>query len=889
MTPEPSPLLVTKLSRPPVDDRVVSRARLLRLLDEGTAGPITLVSAPAGFGKSTLLAEWAAGAEAPVAWLSLDEGDADPGRLAAYLAAALERVDASLGRCVRQTEGRTEPVRLDEVLTGLLNEVAAWGRPLVLVLDDCHLLEDPAVFGALAPFLDRLPPGLHLVLSGREDPPLPLARYRARRQLTEIRARDLRFTTDEAAGFLCGSMGLLLDADDVATLDARTEGWAAGLQLAALSLSGREDVHAFVAAFSGANRHIVDYLLDEVLQAQSDEVRDFLLRTSILERLSGPLCDRVTGAASGRDMLRRLEERNLFVSALDDERTWYRYHALFASTLRQRLVESEPAAVPPLHRLAAGWHADHGMTEQAVRHALAAGDDGLAAGLVEAGWTDLIERSQAQTLWAWTGSIAGEVLKDRPRLLAARAWAALLTQRIPELLALLPVVDAALARAGEQPDPALREASGHVLAIRSFLARGAGDVRGSVALAELALSEGAGREPYLGAVLEFTLGWSLLDLGDAVRARPHLEAAAAADDHRCRYVGLMARGLLGLLHQLRGDLAAAVAVLSAAVDAGAAWGDGTPLPVTAYAHAGLGDVAYERNDLAEAGRQFSAARDLAALTGDHNVTSRVFAGPLRVAVAEADLAGARELLAEALAAEVEHHGAEGRANVAADGVRVALAAGDLEEARAWAAAAPAPKGAGTIARAAGGAVLWRLAVLAGESDGVLDAVRSSVDEARASGLDGACVGMLGVAALAHDAGGDRVAALAALEDAVVLAARLGFVRSLLDLGEPLLPLLAELHAAGRAVAAVDRLLAQGATPGREAAARLGDGVLAEPLTSREADVLRLMAEGATYETVATRLFVTVNTVRHHVKSLYRKLGVNSRAEAVARARRLGLH
>ena len=889
-SPPAQGLLATKLFRPAVDARVVSRPRLSRLLDEGTAGPLTLVSAPAGFGKSTLLAHWAAGSSVPVAWLSLDEGDSDPARLAACLAAALASVDPSLGRSVRQAEGQ-QPVLLDGLLTGLFNEVTAWGRPVVLVLDDCHLIEDPAVFDALAPFLDRLPPELHLVLAGREDPPLPLARYRAGRRLTEVRAGDLRFTPDEAEAFLRGAMGLALDAPDVAALEARTEGWAAGLQLAALSLAGREDAHGFVEAFSGVNRHIVDYLVDEVLSAQTDEVRRFLRRTSILERVSAPLCDRVTGSGDARAMLRDLEARNLFLVPLDDERTWYRYHKLFAGALRQHLDEEEPGAAERLHATASAWFAEHAMTEEALRHALAAGDASAAADLVEGAWAGLIDSSRAQTLWDWTGAVGDDVLLARPMLLVARAWAALLTRRIPELMGLLAVLDRAVAAGAGSPDPATLEAAGHVLAIRSFVARETGDTRGAVELAGQALAHEAAMGPQLRGVLEFTVGWAYLDLGEPGRALPHLEAAGRGEDRRGRYVALMARGLLGLLHRLCGELGAAEAALTAAADVGTAWGGGSPLPVTAYAYAGLGDVAYERGDLAEAGRLYSRASAVAATSADHNVTSQVWSGPVKVAVAGGDLVTARAHLAAALAAEVEQHGPEGRAHVAGDGVRVALAAGDLEEAREWGAAAPAPESGGVIFRATTGIQLWRLAVACGEAGRALPGLRACLDETRASGLYGATVAVLGVVALACDAAGDRDGALAALEEAVLAAGRLGFVRSLLDLGEPLVVQLAALRAAGRSAAAVDRLLARAAA-GPPAHARgpgrLGAGVLPEPLTAREAEVLRLMADGASYESVARELFVSVNTVRHHVKSLYRKLEVNSRAEAVARARRLGL-
>src|ERR671914_2142289 len=350
-----TPILATKLYVPPPRPRAVLRLRLTGHLNGGLNGKLTLVSAPAGFGKTTLLGEWVAGCERPVAWLSMDEEENDLTRFLAYFVAALQTIAPDIGEGVLGVLQSPQPPPIESILTALLNEIDTVPDDFVLVLDDYHVIDGSAVEEALSFVLEHLPPGMHLVIATREDPQLPLARLRARGQLTEVRAADLRFTPSEAAEFLKGVMGLSLSEEDIAALETRTEGWIAGLQLAALSMRGREDVSGFVRAFAGDNRYILDYLVEEVLQRQPERIRSFLLQTSILERLSGPLCDAVTDQEEGREMLEALERGNLFVVPLDDRRHWFRYHHLFADVLRARLMDEQPDRVCELHQRASHW------------------------------------------------------------------------------------------------------------------------------------------------------------------------------------------------------------------------------------------------------------------------------------------------------------------------------------------------------------------------------------------------------------------------------------------------------------------------------------------------------------------------------------------------------
>ena len=394
-------ILSTKLFIPPTRPELVHRPRLIERLDEGLHRKLTLISAPAGFGKTTLLSEWVADCERPAAWLSLDDGDNDPSRFLAYLVVALQTIAANFGEGLLGVLQSPQPPPTDSILTTLLNEITTIPDDSVLVLDDYHLIDAKPVDDALTFMLEHLPPQVHLVIATREDPNLPLARLRARGQLTELRVTDLRFSPSEATEFFSQVMGLNLSAEEVTVLETCTEGWIAGLQLAALSIRGREDVPTFIRAFAGDNRYIVDYLVEEVLKRQSERIRHFLLQTSILERLSGSLCDAVTGQEDGRGMLEVLERGNLFVVPLDDKRQWFRYHHLFADVLHAHSMEEQPDQVRTLHLRASAWYEHNGSPSDAIRHALAAEDFERAAGLVELAWPAMHESYQSTTWLGW--------------------------------------------------------------------------------------------------------------------------------------------------------------------------------------------------------------------------------------------------------------------------------------------------------------------------------------------------------------------------------------------------------------------------------------------------------------------------------------------------------
>src|SRR5579875_3719952 len=396
-----TPVLVTKLFIPRPRPNIVPRPQLIERLNSSLHGSLSLISAPAGFGKTTVVGEWVAGCGRPVAWLSLDDGDNDPVRFLLHLVAALRTIVPDIADGAMSALQSSRPPPSDVVLTVLLNKIAGLPNSLILVLDDYHAIDSKPVDAALTFLVEHLPPPMHLVIATRQDPQLPLARLRSRAQMTELRAADLRFTPSEAAEFLEQVMGLPLSSDDVAALEGRTEGWIAGLQLAALSMQGHQDVPGFIRTFAGDNRYIVDYLVDEVLQRQPEDVRAFLLQTSILDRLHGPLCNAVTGLENGSARLVSLERGNFFVVPLDEQRHWYRYHHLFGQVLLAHLLAEQPERVPALHQRASRWYEQNGSIADAIRHALAAEDFGRAADLIELQTMSLLQSRQEATVLAW--------------------------------------------------------------------------------------------------------------------------------------------------------------------------------------------------------------------------------------------------------------------------------------------------------------------------------------------------------------------------------------------------------------------------------------------------------------------------------------------------------
>jgi len=603
-------LLATKLYIPRRQPSLVLRPRLTQRLNAGVDGTLTLISAPAGFGKTTLLGGWIPTSERCVAWVSLDEGDNDPAYFWAYFIAALQMLHPTIGELALAQFRSPQPAPIPSVLTSLVNEIDAFPDVFALVLDDYHVIQNQVIHDGLAFLLDHLPIRMHLVISTRTDPPLPLARLRGRGRLAELREVDLRFTTEEAADFLNQVMGLGLSASHVAALEARTEGWIAGLQLAALSIKDHADRAGFIAAFTGSHRFVIDYLAEEVLNRQTDFVREFLLSTSILERLCAPLGNALTNAETGQATLEYLERNNLFLIPLDDERRWFRYHHLFAQVLRHRLQEEQPDRVAELHRRASGWYAAERLVAEAVHHALAGRDFEQAARLIEAVAGDTLRRGSSVSLGRWLDAMPEETVRARPRLCLVRGWTwflgpALSLENADEWAQL--ALRTALANGSLDPD-----LTGEVAALQAMAAITRGGVARSRELAQQALDDLPLDSPWRSAVT-FCLGTTHLDSGDMAAAAHILgEALRLSQADGAHYIQYAAASFLADIQVFQGHLGRAMEVYEQVL----AWADhGIPQKGAVMAHAGQAYILCERNQLEAALAHVQLGTDQVDLVG----------------------------------------------------------------------------------------------------------------------------------------------------------------------------------------------------------------------------------------------------------------------------------
>ncbi len=880
----PAPILATKLYIPPSRRRVVLRPRLAERLDEGLAAgnKLTLVSAPAGFGKTTLIGEWVVGCGRPTAWLSLDEGDSDLSRFLTYLIAALQTVAPGIGEGISTVLQSPEPPPPEPTLTALLNDIAAIPSDVVLVLDDYHVLDARPVDDALAFLVEHLPPRMHLVIATREDPALPLARLRARGQLTELRAADLRFAPSEAADFLNQVMGLNLTADDIAALETRTEGWIAGLQLAAISLQGRADAAGFIASFAGSHHFVLDYLLEEVLQRQPESIRTFLLRTSILDRLCGPLCDAVMSesVASGQETLEYLERANLFIVPLDNERRWYRYHHLFGDLLRQRLHQSaspgsDDGGVAEYHIRASQWYEDNGLDIEAFHHAAAANDVERADRMIIGGRIPQHSRAAVTALFDWLDALPRTVLDARPSLWVRSAAVALNAGRTTGVEEKLQAAEEALQNADLDDDT--RDLLGQVAAVRAILALANYQPEAMISQAHRAL-EYLHPDNLPGRSRAFrALGYAHQIQGDRAAARQaYTEAKGMRQASGNIHLTVSATTGLGNVQESENQLYQAAETYRCSLQL---LGDQSSSNAD-QEFIGLARILYEWNEL-DAAEQYGQqslqlARQYVGVI-DRVVICEVFLARLKLA--RGDVAGAAAMLAETEQSVRQNSFVHRMPEVAAVQVLTLLQQGNLAGAAHLAQTHDLP--------------LTRARVHLAQGDpsmavAVLEPYRRRVEER--AWADEQLKTMI-LQAVAFDALGERSRAVELLDAALGVAEPGGFVRIFLDEGPPMARLLREASSRGVRPEYVRRLLA--AFPvddaGRDAspATRVAGSRLAEPLSSRELEVLALIAEGLTNQEIAARLYLSLHTVKAHARTIYAKLGVSGRTQAVARGRALG--
>ncbi len=899
-------VLSTKLHVPRPPRRFVSRPRLAERLDRARPGTVTLVCAPAGFGKSVLVADWCRRGRRPVAWLSLDSGDNDPIRFWRHVAATLDRARGGSGPSSRADVDhlirRSGDALLDRITVAVVNAVAAASDDLVLVLDDYHLVGDAEVHASVRLLLERAPEHLHVVLTSRTDPPLLLARRRARGELNEIRADDLRFEPDEAAGLLAGATATHLSDEAVSTLTDRTEGWAAGLQLARLSLEGRHDASSFLSTFSGSHRFVLDYLTEEVLDRQRASVRDFLLRTSVLQRLSGPLCDAVTGGDHGQELLEECERANLFVVPLDDDRRWWRYHHLFAELLRARLAHESPDLATELHRRAAAWHEAHGLVDEAIGHAIDAGDAAWAARLIERHADELLFRREGATLQRRLAELPADAVASR-RLVLAQARIALYAGRPTEAERLIEAAASAHTEPDERFEPSVHRTASPLAALdptttllRAFVAHLRGQVGRATALATGASDDLDGGGSALGLIADWHLATGAWLDGAAAAAEPalrdNIERWRALGDHdRAAW----SAHYLGQIQRSRGDLDAAVetyhGVLS--IDAG---GDSSDAPTAGVAHVGLAEVAYERDDL-EAARHH-AERGIACCR-QFVYTQALSTGLATLASirrAEGDVESARAAMDEAIDAGPDTDVVDLLHPVPVRRARLLLADGDDRLARQWVAARGIGAGDEPDHPAEPAYLLLaRLLIAGGDSAEAMPLLDRLVAAAQAGGRTGSVIEIEVLRALAS-ADDDPDRARSALARAITLAAPQRHLRVFVDEGEPMATLLGELVAtpalAEELRSATEHVARLIRTLDRDARGVTGDArarrALVVPLTERELEVVRQLASGKRNREIAAELYVSLDTVKKHVTHIFGKLGVGNRTAAVARARELDL-
>jgi LuxR family maltose regulon positive regulatory protein len=895
-------LLTTKLFVPQTPPELVPRPHLAERLSEGLARKLTLVSAPAGFGKSTLVTGWLAETGHTPAWLSLDQDDNDPIRFWTYLIAAVQTVGHEVGDEARHIISSPQLRSAEPAVISLINDISQLPHPLILVLDDYHVIEAKQIHDRLSYLLDNQPPNLHLVLITRVDPPLSLARLRAHGQLIEIRAADLQFSSNEATALFNDVMDLHLKPEQVAALNLHTEGWIVGLQLAALSLRGHPAHETFIERFTGSHQFILDYLTEEVLRALPEPYRQFLLQTSILERFCGALCRAVTGNPASLSVLDEIRKANLFVIPLgritsaDTGDHWFRYHHLFAEVLRALLERDHPDEIKALHQRAAIWFENEGYAGEAVDHALRSGDMQRAKALVLEHWTSILNRGEVATVLRWLDGLPEEIERDDPSLSLARCWALFLSGQSAAIAPHLEQANDAyegLVSEGTLDGAPQNLVAAQLAMMRSVLARSLGQHAESVSFAEEAVRllapatlEGAGT------------GWNMLgaaragagDYDGAIEAhRRGNELTYGEGNLAGAYMSTYGRAMYLII---QGRLNEADEFCRSAIERGLREGHGD-LPVAGWPHVAMARIELERYRLDQAEAYLDDGLRIARSGGQGELLRAGRYLRAHLAAARGNQDGAIEILqdTERIVDAIDDPYLSGE--LAWEWATVCLNTGDLDGARTKLADLERMCTAirhANLLMARDWLTAWLLCA-EGRNEKALAELAEAIHRARASNSTGTLVRLLALQAVALDATGKREPARSVLREAVELGAPGGYVRRWLDAGPSIAPLLRDLREKDRIPPALfpylDSLLDACRSVFGDAALQPAGDML-ELLTERELEVLRLICAGYSNPEIADELVVTVNTVKKHAGNVYGKLGVRSRTQAAARARDLGL-
>jgi LuxR family maltose regulon positive regulatory protein len=885
-------LLTTKLYFPPVRSSLVSRPRLVERLQTGLPGTLTLISAPAGYGKTTLMSEWRAGVgcDYSIAWLSLDIDDNDSTSFLTYIIAALATLKPGFGETALGLLQSSQPLPSRVILTSLINELGEFDKTFFLVLDDYHVITHPSIHEAVTYLLDHLPSQMHLVILTRADPPLPLSRLRARNQLAEIRAADLRFTVEEAAAFLNQIMGLSLSAEQVGALEQRTEGWVTGLQLAALSMQSRDDLQSFVLAFTGSHHYIVDYLADEVLSSQPEPVREFLLRTSILDRLTAPLCDALTDRTDGQTTLEKLEQTNLFLIPLDDEQHWYRYHHLFREVLRKRLEQIYPDAIPELHRKAAAWCEQNHLIESAVEHTIIVKDYDQVVRLLRQHYFQQMLLSKIPQIWRWFEGFPDEVIRGNPWLCAMYAWllwnrgnrdaAEFYLNYAQQALGYLASTDQL-----PKDDPEYDALPAQILGFQGAISASKGESERTIELVSQALAMAPETAYTLRSTMYLNLYLVHRDQGEIEKAIDACTQAIPLAKMGSEKGSLLdALYYLGLMHTIQGQLDRAAQVYRE----GLQYIENErqfDYPGCSLFFIYLAGIYYEWNDLDEAERLANRALELSEPAYWWvMIYGRAFLA--RLQRTRGNWPVALKLLEEAETILQQLKGAYFENQLRAFLARSHAEFGEANKAVRWTRSLNLDLGDrfNYPKYVLAFQLAYTLSAL-GREDELLTLLSKIEPVSAAQGCFGWQIQALVLETTAWQKKANRSRALTCLEKALFLAEQEGYVRVFLDEGEPMAILLQ--HAATKGVhpAYVRRLLSAAFSADKRTTLTQP---LIEPLSGRELEVLRLVAEGKSNQQIANALVIATGTVKKHLNNIFGKLGVQSRTHCVARARELRL-
>lgn len=864
-------VLATKLYTPTSRPDVVLRQRLINRLNAGLHGKLTLISAPAGFGKTTLVVEWISSHEHPVAWLSLDESDSDPVHFLTYFVVALQKIDPQIGTGILNLLKTPQPPPIDSLLTTLLNELATIAHDFVLVLDDYHTLDSAEIDTALTFLIDNQPPQMHLVLTTREDPRVPLARLRVRGQLTELRATDLRFTPDEAAEFLSQAMGLSLSMEDVNTLEQRTEGWIAGLQLAGISMQGLQDKHEFIRSFAGSHHFVLDYLVEEVLTHQPNHIQDFLLKTSILDRMCGSLCAAVLqdDEHTMQANLENIQNANLFLVPLDNERRWYRYHHLFGELLRKRLGLFSNEQIDNLHIRASSWYEAHEFEVEAFQHAATASDTQRAERLINNG-VPLYFRGISRPVLNWLDSLSNDVLNSRPSLWIVYAWTLMAAHRSTQIEHKLQSAETALNQA--EFDDSTNDLFGQVAAIRAMEAAIQYDTDTIIAQARRALDLLHPDNIYIRTAVTRALAIAYQFRGERATAREFYLAAIAMSEASDNYfVNILATTGLGIIQESDNQLYQAVESYQRVLDL---VGDANQ-PITCSAHLGLARIYYEFNDLNAAHEYAQHGTRLAQqIEGiDSAASGQIFLA--RIKLAQEKLVEGLALLDDVEQTVQQRNFVRQMPAVSEARVLFYLRQNNVESASHLAHANDLP-----LSQA-------RVYLAENNPEEALSILMSYRQQMETKDWHDECLKAMVLQAIAHAQNDDIEQAVAGISEALAFVASNGFVRIFLDEGQSMQRLLLEVAGRGVMPEYVRKLITafqiepgQGESPSSHP--------LIEPLSERELEILALIADGLSNREICERLYLALSTVKGHNRNIFDKLQVKRRTEAIARARQLGL-